>query len=119
MVTTPTGEPVAMVHCNNCTSDLNAWVDLFKETLDLFGADVSMNDLYGKLYNKALEGDADCGGLLAYNYFSGEHVTGFEEGRPLFVRKPDAEFTLFNFMRTHLYTSLGSLKTCMDILLKE
>lgn len=119
MVTTPTGEPVAMVHCNNCTSDLNAWVDLFKETLDLFGADVSMNDLYGKLYNKALEGDADCGGLLAYNYFSGEHVTGFEEGRPLFVRKPDAAFTLSNFMRTHLYTSLGALKTGMDILLKE
>ena len=119
MVTTPTGEPVAMVHCNNCTSDLNAWVDLFKETLDLFVADVSMNDLYGKLYNKALEGDADCGGLLAYNYFSGEHVTGFEEGRPLFVRKPDAAFTLSNFMRTHLYTSLGALKTGMDILLKE
>ena len=119
MVTTPTGEPVAMVHCNNCTSDLNAWVDLFKETLDLFGVDVSMNDLYGKLYNKALEGDADCGGLLAYNYFSGEHVTGFEEGRPLFVRKPDAAFTLSNFMRTHLYTSLGALKTGMDILLKE
>ena len=119
MVTTPTGEPVAMVHCNNCTSDLNAWVDLFKETLDLFGADVSMNDLYGKLYNKALEGDADCGGLLAYNYFSGEHVTGFEEGRPLFVRKPDAAFTLSNFMRTHLYTSLGALKTGMDILMKE
>ena len=119
MVTTHTGEPVAMVHCNNCTSDLNAWVDLFKETLDLFGADVSMNDLYGKLYNKALEGDADCGGLLAYNYFSGEHVTGFEEGRPLFVRKPDAAFTLSNFMRTHLYTSLGALKTGMDILLKE
>ena len=119
MVTTPTGEPVAMVHCNNCTSDLNAWVDLFKETLDLFGADVSMNDLYGKLYNKALEGDADCGGLLAYNYFSGEHVTGFEEGRPLFVRKPDAAFTLSNFMWTHLYTSLGALKTGMDILLKE
>ena len=119
MVTTPTGEPVAMVHCNNCTSDLNAWVDLFKETLDLFGADVPMNDLYGKLYNKALEGDADCGGLLAYNYFSGEHVTGFEEGRPLFVRKPDAAFTLSNFMRTHLYTSLGALKTGMDILLKE
>ena len=119
MVTTPTGEPVAMVHCNNCTSDLNAWVDLFKETLDLFGADVSMNDLYGKLYNKALEGDADCGGLLACNYFSGEHVTGFEEGRPLFVRKPDAAFTLSNFMRTHLYTSLGALKTGMDILLKE
>lgn len=119
MVTTPTGEPVAMVHCNNCTSDLNAWVNLFDEVLGLFGTDVSMDDLYGKLYRKALEGDADCGGLLAYNYFSGEHVTGFEEGRPLFVRRPDASFTLSNFMRTHLYTSLGALKTGMDILLKE
>lgn len=119
MVTTPTGEPVAMVHCNNCTSDLNAWVNIFAEALELFGADVSMDDLYGKLYRKALEGDADCGGLLAYNYFSGEHVTGFEEGRPLFVRQPDAAFTLSNFMRTHLYTSLGALKTGMDILLRE
>lgn len=119
MVTTPTGEPVAMVHCNNCTSDLNAWVNLFSETLKLFGTDVSADELYGRLYRKALEGDADCGGLLAYNYFSGEHVTGFEEGRPLFVRRPDASFTLSNFMRTHLYTSLGALKTGMDILLKE
>ena len=119
MVTTPTGEPVAMVHCNNCTSDLNAWVGLFSEVLELFGAEVSMNDLYGNLYRKALEGDADCGGLMAYNYFSGEPVTGFEEGRPLFVRQPDAAFTLSNFMRTHLYTSLGALKAGMDILLKE
>ena len=119
MVTTPTGEPVAMVHCNNCTSDLNAWVDLFKETLDLFGVDVPMNDLYGKLYNKALEGDKDCGGLLAYNYFSGEHITGFEEGRPMFVRTPDSKFSLANFMRANLYTSLGALKVGLDILLKE
>ncbi|MCI8835074.1 MAG: FGGY-family carbohydrate kinase [Ruminococcus sp.] len=119
MVTTPTGDPVAMVHCNNCTSDLNAWVSLFRECLENFGVTVDPNTLYGNLYRKALEGDADCGGLLAYNYFSGEHITGFEEGRPLFVRKPDSKFDLANFMRVHLYTSLGALKTGMDILLKK
>ena len=80
---------------------------------------VDMNELYGNLYRKALEGDDDCGGLLAYNYFSGEHVTGFNEGRPLFVRKPDAKFNLANFMRVHLFTSLGALKTGFDILFTE
>ncbi len=119
MVTTPSGEAVAMVHCNNCTSDLNAWVNLFKEFAESFGMKVDMGELFSTLYNKALEGDADCGGLLAYNYFSGEHITGFNEGRPLFVRKPDSKFNLANFMRTHLYTSLGALKTGLDILLKE
>ena len=119
MVTTPSGDLVAMVHCNNCTSDLNAWVNIFKEFAEAFGVDVDMNKLFGTLYNKALEGDADCGGLLAYNYFSGEHITGFEEGRPLFVRTPDSKFNLANFMRVNLYTSLGALKTGMDLLLKE
>ena len=78
-----------------------------------------MNKLFGKLYSKALEGDADCGGLLAYNYFSGEHITGFEEGRPLFVRQPDSKFNLANFMRVHLFTALGALKTGLDILMKQ
>lgn len=119
LVTTPDGSPVAMVHCNNCTSDLNAWVGLFKEFAESFGMKVDMNELFGTLYRKALEGDKDCGGLLAYNYFSGEHITGFEEGRPLFVRRPDSHFTLANFMRVHLMTSLGALKTGMDILLKK
>lgn len=119
LVTTPTGHPVAMVHCNNCTSDLNAWVNIFKEFSEAFGVEADMNKLYGVLYNKALEGDSDCGGLLAYNYFSGEHITGFEEGRPLFVRTPDSKFNLANFMRVHLFTSLGALKTGCDILLKE
>lgn len=118
MVTTPDGSLVAMVHCNNCTSDLNAWVGLFREFAESFGIDVDMSGLYGMLYHKALEGDADCGGLLAYNYFSGEHITGFEEGRPLFVRTPQSRFNLANFMRVHLFTSLGALKTGMDILLK-
>lgn len=119
LVTTPSGDLVGMVHCNNCTSDLNAWVGIFKEFAETMGMDVDMNQLFGSLYRKALEGDVDCGGLLAYNYFSGEHITGFEEGRPLFVRKPDSKFNLANFMRTHLYTSLGALKTGLDILFKE
>ena len=119
LVTTPAGDLVGMVHCNNCTSDLNAWVSIFKEFSEAMGMDTDMDHLFGTLYNKALEGDKDCGGLLAYNYFSGEHITGFEEGRPLFVRKPDSAFNLANFMRTHLYTSLGALKTGLDILFKE
>ena len=119
MVTTPDGLPVAMAHCNNCTSDLNAWVGIFKEFQQALGVPVDMNQLFSVLYNKALEGDVDCGGLMAYNYFSGESITGFEEGRPLFVRTPDSKFTLANFMRTHLYTSLGALKVGLDILFKE
>lgn len=119
LVTTPTGNLVGMVHCNNCTSDLNAWVGLFKEFSEAMGIEVDMNKLFATLYNKALEGDADCGGLLAYNYFSGEHITGFEEGRPLFVRTPESKFNLANFVRVHLFTALGALKTGLDILLKE
>ena len=119
MVTTPDGMPVAMVHCNNCTSDLNAWVNLFDQFAETFGMKIDKNDLYGTLYRKALEADADCGGLVAYNYFSGEPVTGLNEGRPMFVRMPDADFTLANFMRSHLYSALAALKVGNDILLKE
>ena len=119
LVTTPSGNLVGMVHCNNCTSDLNAWIDLFEEFTQAFGMKVDKNELFGTLYRKALEGDPDCGGLLAYNYFSGEHITGFEEGRPLFVRNPESNFNLANFMRVHLFTALGALKTGLDILLKE
>lgn len=119
MVTTPSGDAVAMVHCNNCTSDLNAWVNIFREFTESFGMEVDMDRLFSTLYNKALEGDKDCGGLLAYNYFSGEHITGFEEGRPLFVRTPDSKFNLANLMRANLYTSLGALKVGLDILMKE
>ncbi len=119
LVTTPTGNLVGMVHCNNCTSDLNAWVNIFKEFAECFGMDVNMDELFGTLYNKALEGDADGGGLLAYNYFSGEHITGFEQGRPMIVRTPDSRFNLANFMRVNLLTSLGALKVGLDILLKQ
>lgn len=119
LVTTPDGSLVAMVHANNCTSDLNAWVGIFREFAESFGIEVDMNKLFGTLYNKALEGDADCGGLLSYGYLSGEQITGVSEGRPLFVRSPKSNFNLANFMRSHLCTALGALKVGMDILLKE
>ena len=119
LVTTPTGNLVSMVHCNNCTSDLNAWVNIFKEFEEALGIPVDMNKLFSVLYNKALEGDADCGGLMSYGYISGENITHMDEGRPLFVRNTNSKFSLANFMRTHLYTSLGALKIGLDILLKE
>ena len=119
LVTTPAGPAVAMVHCNNCTSDLNAWVGLFKEFSDMFGMNLNMNNIYSTLYNNALKGEKDCGGLLAFNTLSGEPVIGTDEGRPMFARKPDAKMNLANFMRTHLYASLATLKIGCDILFKE
>ena len=116
MVTTPDGAPVAMVHCNNCTSDINAWVGIFEEFAGLIGADIDKGSLFELLFKQGLEGDADCGGLLSYNYFSGEGVTDINEGRPVFTRTPNASFTLANFMRTHLLSSLATLKIGMDIL---
>ena len=119
MVTTPTGKPVAMVHSNNCTSDLNAWVEVFKEFTTLLGVEIDQSKLYSLLYKQALLGDADGGGLLAYNYLSGEHITHLEEGRPLFVRTPESRFNLANFMRVNLFSSLGALKIGLEILLEE
>lgn len=119
MVTTPDGYPVAMVHCNNCTSDLNAWVNLFDQFAELLGVKTDKNDLYGSLYREALKAAPDCGGLVAYNFFSGEPVMGVDQGRPMFLRTPDADFTLANFMRTHLYSAMAALKIGNDILLKE
>ena len=119
MVTTPCGSPVAMVHCNNCTSDLNAWINLFKEYQQLLGISIDINEIFGKLYNHALKGDADCGGLISYNYISGEPVTGLAEGRPMFVRSANDKFNLANFMRANLYASVGVLKIGNDILLKK
>ncbi|MEG2843492.1 MAG: FGGY-family carbohydrate kinase, partial [Ruthenibacterium sp.] len=119
MVATPTGKPVAMVHCNNCTSDLDAWVKLFKELNTVTGANISTAELYDALYAKALEGDADCGGVLSYNYFSGEPVTGFDAGHPLLVRTQDCRFSLANFMRAQLFATMGSLKIGMDILFEK
>ena len=119
MVTTPTGKPVAMVHCNNCTNDANAWVSVLQETAMLFGAEPNYGDLYTKLYEKALEGDADCGGVLVCNYMAGEGVTHLDAGRPLVVRRPDSRFTLANFFRAMLYSTMATLKIGMDILAEE
>ena len=119
MVTTPAGKPVAMVHSNNCTSDLNAWVELFQEFTHALGVEVSQSRLFELLYRQALAGDADGGGLLAINYLSGEHITHLEEGRPLFVRTPESHFTLANFMRVNLFSALGALKIGMDILFEK
>ena len=119
MVTTPDGLPVAMVHCNNCTSDINAWAELFRQFAAAIGKELSDDELYPLLFNAALSGDADCGGLLSYNYFSGEGVTDVDEGRPVFLRLPDSRFTLQNFMRTHLLSALSTLKIGLDILTVE
>lgn len=119
IVTTPDGSPVAMVHCNNCTSDINAWVNIFKEQLELSGVKVDMHQLFTNLFQVALKGDPDCGGLMAYNYISGEPVTGLAEGRPLVVRSANDKFNLANFMRAHLYGAVAVLKIGNDILLKD
>jgi sugar (pentulose or hexulose) kinase len=119
MVTTPSGKPVAMAHSNTCTSDLNAWIGLFREFVDELGVEISQTKLFEMLYKKALTGDADGGGLLSYNYLSGEPITHLEEGRPLFVRTAESRFSLSNFMRTHLFSALGTLKIGMDILFEQ
>ena len=119
LVTTPDGALVGMVHCNNCTSEINAWVNLFAEFAKASGNEMDMNTLFTMLYSKAMEGDPDCGGLLSYNYFSGEPVTGFDKGAITFVRSQEAKFTLANVMRMHLYSALAALKSGMDLMIKE
>jgi sugar (pentulose or hexulose) kinase len=119
MVTTPAGRPVAMVHCNNCTTDIDAWIRVFGEAVSTLGHEVSKPELYDAMYTKALEGDADGGGVLSYNYYAGEPITGFDEGRPLLVRPPDGRFTLANLMRSALYSAMGTLKIGMDILTEK
>ncbi|MDE7261488.1 MAG: ATPase [Oscillospiraceae bacterium] len=119
LVTTPTGAPVAMVHCNNCTNDTNAWAGVLRETAELFGAAPDAGELYTRLYEKSLEGAPDCGGVLVCNYLAGEGVTHMDEGRPLVVRGPEADFTLANFFRAQLYSTMATLKIGMDILAAE
>lgn len=119
LVTTPTGKPVAMVHCNNCTGDSNAWVSVLQEAAALLGAEVSDGTVYTKLYQKALEGDPDCGGILVCNYMAGEGVAHLDEGRPMVLRKPGSKFTLANFFRATLYATMATLKLGMDILARE
>ena len=119
LVTTPAGAPVAMVHCNNCTNDTNAWVGVLGEAARLFGANPSAGELYQKLYEKSLEGAPDCGGVLVCNYLAGEGVTHLDAGRPLVVRRPDSAFNLANFFRAQLYATMATLKIGMDILAEE
>jgi sugar (pentulose or hexulose) kinase len=119
LVTTPTGKPVAMVHCNNCTNDSNAWVSVLREAAQLFGAEPGDGEVYTKFYEKSLEGDPDCGGILVCNYMAGEGVTHLDAGRPMVIRKPNSRFTLANFFRATLYSTMSTLKIGMDILAKE
>ncbi len=119
LVTTPTGKPVAMVHCNNCTGDMNAWASVLKETAQLFGADPTAGELYTKLYQKSLEGDPDCGDITIYNYMAGEGVTHLDAGRPMVVRRPNSKFTLANFLRAQLYSTMATLAVGMEILNRE
>ncbi|MCL2820614.1 MAG: FGGY-family carbohydrate kinase, partial [Oscillospiraceae bacterium] len=116
LVTTPAGNPVTLVHCNNCTADLDAWVNLFGDVMAKMGADNNKTKLYGTLYNSALSGDPDCGGLVSVNYLSGEHITGFSEGRPLFIRTPNSRFSIENVMRSLLFSAMASLRIGMNIL---
>jgi len=119
LVTTPDGHPVGMAHANNCTSDLNDWIGVLAQGARLMGADFSTDQLYEKMMNQALLGDSDCGGLVSVGYLSGEHITGFEEGRPLFIRTSDSRFTLENFLKSHLYSSLCAMKAGVDILVEK
>lgn len=119
MITTPDGNDVAMVHCNNCTTDINGWAGLFKEFADCIGTDKDMGEIYSLLFKKALEGEKDCGGLLSYNYFSGEGITDVNEGVPVFMRTPDSHLTLANFMRTHIYSTVATLRMGLDLLTEK
>ncbi len=119
MVTTPSGSPVAMVHCNNCTNDLNAWMNMFSQITETFGLKLSNNDLYTALFKKSLEADDDCDGITSYNYMAGEVITRLNEGVPMILRKPDSEFSIANFMRSLAYGTIATLKLGMDILFDE
>ena len=119
VVTTPAGRPVAMVHCNNCTNDSNGWVEVLKEAAQLLGGEAEGGEVYTRLYRKSLEGDPDCGGVLVCNYLAGEGVTHLDAGRPMVVRRPDSRFTLANFFRATLYSTMATLKVGMDILAEE
>ncbi len=119
IVTTPEGKPVAMVHCNNCSSEINVWMDIFQEVGKVFGMDIPQGDLYTKLFRYSLEGDADCGGVVACNYLSGENITGVQNGRPMVMRTTEGKMDLANFMRSEIYASMATLKIGMDILLRR
>lgn len=119
MVTTPAGKPVAMVHCNNCSGEIDAWAGIFTSFCQSLGMDISIYKVLDKMFELALDGDKDCGGLVAYNYLSGEVITGLDSGKPLFFRGPDSKFTLENFARTQLCSAAATLSIGMKILSKE
>ena len=119
IVTTPVGKQVGMVHCNSCTSDINAWVALFREFAEVMGFRTDAGEVFTRLFKKAMEGEKDCGGLVSFNYFAGEPVTGLSEGRPMLIRTPDAKMSIANFMRTQIYASLETLKAGMEIMNRE
>ena len=119
IVTTPDGKQVAMVHCNSCTSDINAWISLFREFACIMGFETDTGDVFTRLFKKAMDGEKDCGGLVSFNYFAGEPVTGLDEGRPMLIRTPDARMNMANFMRTLIYASLETLKAGMEIMNRE
>lgn len=116
VVTTPAGDLVAMVHCNNGASELGAWAEVFGRFATALGSSAGPDDVFGVLLREALEGDADGGGLLAYNYLAGEPITGVPEGRPLVVRTPGSRLTLANFVRTQVYGAFGTLSLGMKVL---
>ena len=119
VVTTPSGRQVGMVHCNSCTSDINAWVSLFREFAEIMGFETSGGEVYTRLFRKAMEGAKDCGGIVSFNYFAGEPVTGLSEGRPMLIRTPDAKMNMANFMRAQIYASMETLKAGMEIMNRE
>lgn len=119
MVTTPSGKPVAMVHCNNCSGEIDAWAGLFTSMCSALGMDISIYKVLDKLFESALSGDKDCGGLVAFNYLSGEVITGLDSGRPLFLRGPESKFDLPNFARAQLCSAAATLSIGMEILADE
>ena len=119
VVTTPTGKPVAMVHVNNCTSEINAWANLFAEVVALSGGTISKGELFERLFTISKDGDSQTGKLFACNFLSGEPIAGIKDGRPLFLRLPDGEMNLANFMQAQIYSSLASLNLGMEILKEE
>ena len=119
MVTTPTGRPVAMVHCNNCTNEINAWAGVFRGFLEALGQKPDMNAVFTAMFSTAYAGEPDAGGLVLFNYLSGEPITGMDEGRPMLVRSPEARLDFANFMRAQLYSALATLKIGLDILADE
>ena len=119
VVTTPLGSPVAMVHANNFTSEINAWASLFNEVIELAGTSINKGKLFDKLYEISLNSDSDVGGLVGYNFLSGEPIVRMETGIPLIARLPSGKLTLANFMQMQLYSALGAMSVGMEILAEE